>query len=821
MQAYLFPGQGSQIKGMGTTLFDALPEFAQLETDIDALLGYSLRKLCLADPDGKLNETAYTQPALYVVNALHYLQKQAETGQRPDYVAGHSLGEYNALLAAGAFDFMTGLRLVQQRGALMAQVQEGGMLVVVGLDIEQIQECLSAQGVTTLDLANHNSQQQTVLAGPKVAIEQVKPLFEAAGARLVQQLPVSAPFHSRYMKTTAQSFANFLAGFEFAPLQLSVIANQTGRPYPAHASSAQIKDLLVAQIDQPVQWNESMRYLLAKGVTDFEEIGPGTVLTGLTRRIRREAPPLQLEAEDGSVNPATTAQATPTPAVTDVVMAELDTLDTLPTFTPTTNGHEPQHERTQAGLITAESLGSAAFKADYGLKYAYIAGAMYKGIASKELVVAMGKAGLIGYLGTGGMKMGEIEADIRFIQQQLSADQSYGMNLLCNLVEPAVEEQTVDLFLRHGVRYIEAAAYMQITSSLVRYRLHGIQRQPDGTVTVPNHVLAKVSRPEVATLFMQPAPQRIIDKLVASGQLTAEQAELSRFIPISEDICVEADSGGHTDQGVAYALMPAMISLRNELMAEHNYTKPIRIGAAGGIGTPEAASAAFMLGAEFILTGSINQCTVEAGMSDVVKDMLQGINVQDTAYAPAGDMFELGAKVQVLRRGVFFPARANKLYALYQQYNSLDEIDAATQRQIQEKYFKRSFDDVWAETKAYYQRTLPAEITKAEQNPKHKMALIFRWYFVHSTRLAMNGSSEQRVDYQVHCGPALGAFNQWVKSTELEEWRNRHVDQIGIMLMQETATLLNQRFAILSQQALPPYGTTRPQAMSGKAHIVA
>ena len=205
-----------------------------------------------------------------------------------------------------------------------------------------------------------------------------------------------------------------------------------------------------------------------------------------------------------------------------------------------------------------------------------------------------------------------------------------------------------------------------------------------------------------------------------------------------------------------------------------------------------------MLGAEFILTGSINQCTVEAGMSAVVKDMLQGINVQDTTYAPAGDMFELGAKVQVLRRGVFFPARANKLYALYQQYNSLAEIDAKTQRQIQDKYFKRSFDDVWAETKAYYQRTLPAEVEMAERNPKHKMALIFRWYFVHSTRLAMTGSDEQRVDYQVHCGPALGAFNQWVKGTALEDWHNRHVAEIGEKLMQETAALLNRRFATLS-----------------------
>lgn len=836
---------------MGERLFDELTEFTLLEAEIDGALGYSIRELCLENPGEKLKETQYTQPALYVVNALHCMQKEAETGQQPDYVAGHSLGEYNALLAAGAFDFMTGLRLVQKRGELMSQVKEGGMAAVVGLSFEQIQNCLAEQGVNSLDLANHNSPQQTVLSGPKADIERVASAFEEAGARLVQSLAVSAPFHSRYMKETAQTFGEFLNAFEFNSVQIPVIANRTGRPYPMEADSATIKEMLVQQIDHPVQWSESIRYLLAVGVTEFEEMGPGTVLTGLTRRIRREAAPLSLEeqheerpvveqqsaqlvskdttevndssaaeqAEVEEVISTTETRETVPVKQPDVVFAELDALEEVPAFVSSTNGHAATQGGTLPGGITAESLGNVAFKADYGLKYAYIAGAMYKGIASKELVVAMGKAGMIGYLGTGGMKMHEIEADIQFIQSQLTAGESYGMNLLCNLVEPEVEEETVDLFLRYGIRYVEAAAYMQITPSLVRYRLHGIQRQPDGTVTVPNYVLAKVSRPEVATVFMQPAPQRIVDKLVARGQLTTEEAELSRFVPMSEDICVEADSGGHTDQGVAYVLMPAMLNLRNEMMAEHNYAKLIRVGAAGGIGTPEAAAAAFMLGAEFILTGSINQCTVEAGMSDVVKEMLQGINVQDTAYAPAGDMFELGAKVQVMRRGVFFPARANKLYTLYQQHNSLDEIDAATKRQIQEKYFKRSFEEVWAETKAYYQRRLPEEVEKAEKNPKHKMALVFRWYFVHTTRLAMSGSDEQRVDYQVHCGPALGAFNQWVKSTKLEDWRNRHVDQIGVMLMRETATLLNQRFAALSQNGVLTNGATSHEATGIEAKI--
>lgn len=231
------------------------------------------------------------------------------------------------------------------------------------------------------------------------------------------------------------------------------------------------------------------------------------------------------------------------------------------------------------------------------------------------------------------------------------------------------------------------------------------------------------------------------------------------------------------------------------MMEKYRYQKKILLGAAGGIGTPEAAAAAFILGADFILTGSINQCTVEAATSEAVKDLLQQINVQDTEYVPAGDMFELGAKVQVMKKGLFFPARANKLFELYRRYNSIDEIDEKTKKQIEEKYFKRSFEKVFEECKSFYSAN---EIEKAEQNPKHKMALIFRWYFGYSTNLALNGSKESRVDYQIHCGPALGAFNQWVKGSDKENWRNRHVDEIGKMIMAETAKLLSQRIKAIA-----------------------
>jgi trans-AT polyketide synthase, acyltransferase and oxidoreductase domains len=442
-------------------------------------------------------------------------------------------------------------------------------------------------------------------------------------------------------------------------------------------------------------------------------------------------------------------------------------------------------------------LGSSVFRAKHRLKYAYVAGAMYKGIASKELVVRMGKAGLIGYLGTGGMKFSQFEADLMAIQSELKERFSYGSNLLASPFKPDLEDETVDLLLRYGVPRIEAAAFTQITPALVRFRLKGIFRAPDGTVSLPRLILAKASRPEVAEQFLNPPPAHLLQRLVESGELTRSEAELAPFVPMADDICVEADSGGHTDRGVLHALLPTILRLRDTISQKQRYSIPICVGAAGGLGTPEAIAAAFILGADFVLTGSINQCTVEAGTSEAVKNLLQEADVQDTDLVPAGDMFEMGAKVQVFKKGLLFPGRAKKLYDLYRQFNSLEEIDAQTRAQIERRYFKRTFTEVYAETKAFFSRVMPETIERAERDPKHKMALIFRWYFVHTSRLARLGDPDQKVDFQIHCGPALGAFNHWVKGTASENWRNRHVDEIAEGLMIGAARILEKRFRAL------------------------
>ena len=747
----MFPGQGSQYRGMGKGLFSKYKTETALAS---SLLGYDLETLCLKDPDKLLGKTQYTQPALYVVNSFVYREQQVV----PDYLIGHSLGEYNALLAAEAFDFETGLRLVQKRGALMAAASGGAMAAVLGLSISELESHLAAGGYSEVQVANYNTPTQTVLSGTHAGIEQVIKDFTAMKVKVVP-LYVSAPFHSKYMAPAAAEFGQFLKTFRFNPLKIPVIANATARPY----GDNQVGKALSQQIDSSVQWTDTIRYLMGQGVSEYLEMG-SVILTKMANEVKESCTPIADMPE--KVQPSTLTS-------------------------PTLNGHSSARN---TGEAKPQKLGNAAFRADYGINYSYVAGAMYRGTASKAMVIRLGQAGMIGYLGTAGLPMDEIAQSIDDIQAALTPEQAYGMNLIHNLYQPAVELETVQLYLEKGVQNIEAAAFMQITEALVYFRAKGLSENAAGQVACKHRILAKVSRPEVAEVFMKPAPAKLCQKLLDQGLITPTQAKLAQNTPMSHDICVEADSGGHTDGGIATVLLPAIQSLRAAIQAQYRYDKPIRIGLAGGIGTPESAASAFVMGADFILTGSINQCTVEAGTSDAVKNLLADINVQDTAYAPAGDMFEIGAKVQVLRKGVLFPARANKLFSLYNQYESLEAIPEKVRGQLEKNYFKQPIDEIWRETEAYFlQKGRKEEIEKAAALPKHKMALVFRWYFGFSSRIAFAGDTDQKVNFQVHTGPALGAFNQWVKGTALEDWKNRHVDQIGQKLMQETAELLTQK----------------------------
>jgi malonyl CoA-acyl carrier protein transacylase len=290
MKTYVFPGQGSQKKGMGENLFD---EFMDLTELADNILGYSIKELCLNDPDKKLNQTQYTQPALYVVNALSYQKKIKDDGKQPDFLAGHSLGEYNALYAAGVFSFEDGLKLVKKRGELMSQAKNGGMAAIINSTEQQIQEILKEANLTTIDIANLNSPSQIVISGLKEDVNRSQPYFGKANAMFIP-LNTSGAFHSRYMKEAETEFEKFVKETKFSKPKIQVIANVTGKPY----GSTKIAQNLIDQMSNCVRWSESIQYLLDQGEMEFEELGVGDVLTKLIRSIKKEYVPKGKPTED-------------------------------------------------------------------------------------------------------------------------------------------------------------------------------------------------------------------------------------------------------------------------------------------------------------------------------------------------------------------------------------------------------------------------------------------------------------------------------------------------------------------------------------------
>ncbi|WP_228993605.1 PfaD family polyunsaturated fatty acid/polyketide biosynthesis protein [Streptomyces sp. DH8] len=436
-----------------------------------------------------------------------------------------------------------------------------------------------------------------------------------------------------------------------------------------------------------------------------------------------------------------------------------------------------------------EWLGGRAFCEAHAVRFPYVAGEMANGIATTRMVAAMARAEMIGFFGAGGLAYPEVERAVHSLVRELDSLPNWGVNLIHSPAEPELEWRVAELLLRCGVPRISASAFMELTPAVVLCSAHGLRRAEDGGVVRRTRLLAKVSRPEVAERFLSPAPPALLDSLVARGRLTPEEAALAALVPVAEDITVEADSGGHTDNRPLSVLLPRIAALRDTVCRRFGYRRPVRLGAAGGLGTPDAVAAAFALGASYVVTGSVNQTAVEAGLSDEAKAMLCEADVADVAMAPAADMFELGVKLQVLSRGTMFARRAGRLYAAYRDHGSLEEIPHAVRTTIERDVLGAPFEEVWQRTRAFWERRDPAETARAEAEPRHRMALVFRWYLGSSSRWAITGESSRRADYQIWCGPAMGAFNRWAAGTFLAEPARRSVTQIALNLLEGAATL--------------------------------
>jgi len=286
--AFVFPGQGAQAVGMGRDIYEADAAAKQLFDRADAALGYSLSSIIFEGPDSELKITYHTQPAL-LTTSVAYLELFKAKGVKPDYVAGHSLGEYSALVAAGVLGFEDAVRTVRARGEFMEQAVpsgQGAMAAVLGGEREALQQLCEAisREIGVVELANLNCPGQIVVSGSKEGVQALVERGKEAGAKRVIPLEVSGPFHSSLMKPASEQLAGVLSELEMSPASTPVVANVTARPVQ---DPAEIRDLLVEQVHSSVLWEDSVAWLIEQGVDTFVEIGSGTVLAGLIKKIDR------------------------------------------------------------------------------------------------------------------------------------------------------------------------------------------------------------------------------------------------------------------------------------------------------------------------------------------------------------------------------------------------------------------------------------------------------------------------------------------------------------------------------------------------------
>ncbi|HEY0428319.1 MAG TPA: ACP S-malonyltransferase [Pyrinomonadaceae bacterium] len=301
--AYIFPGQGSQAVGMGKDLFDNIAAARRVFEEADDALGFSLSEMCFAGNEEDLQLTANTQPAILTTSIAAFRAMEAENFPSPDFVAGHSLGEYSALVAAGALEFADAVRVVRKRGTYMQEavpIGVGAMAAILGLPIETVEVgCAEAADGEICSPANINSPAQIVIAGNVEAIDRAIELLKTRGARRAIKLNVSAPFHCDLMFPAQERLAKNLQEIDFSDLKFPIIENVSGE---ANSKGARVREALIEQVSNPVRWAQSVENLINEGVETFVEVGAGKVLSGLVRQINRDVRSLNVENTESLKN---------------------------------------------------------------------------------------------------------------------------------------------------------------------------------------------------------------------------------------------------------------------------------------------------------------------------------------------------------------------------------------------------------------------------------------------------------------------------------------------------------------------------------------
>jgi len=456
VKAFLFPGQGSQRKGMGNELFSRYPDYMKIA---DEVLGYSIAQLCQEDPDNQLNQTAYTQPAIFVVSVLNYLELVNQEGE-PEMAAGHSIGEYSALFAAKAMDFATGLRIVKKRAELMSAVRGGGLAAVIGLELNEVKERVIASGLPSIEIANFNSPTQIVVGAPIETLQQFVTYNQGQSGRIVM-LRVSGAFHTSQMREVQAEFLEFLNTVTFAPPRFPVISNYTAGPH----EPGTIANCLACHVANPVRWIECIEYMVQSGVDIFTEVG-SSILTPMVNDIR-----IHMEQSESIISPS------PVEALT-------------------------------------LSLPVPEFCQGFGLSKPMIVSGSEYGAMGVELVSSLARQGVLSFLDTAGLSLEAIEAALATLNTELLG--KYGVSLISSPEFYAHEEAVLALCQNYEVRYIELKGYTKPSAALLRYRLHVLDS--DGKPL--NRVFLYVTSTEGLSEFVRPLAELSATSDVTELQVT-------------------------------------------------------------------------------------------------------------------------------------------------------------------------------------------------------------------------------------------------------------------------------------------------------------
>lgn len=721
MNIYFFPGQGSQFIGMGEALFD---EFPDMTAKAEKILGYSLKDICLKDLNNNLNDTQFTQPVLYTVNAMYYHHLLKKTNQKPDFLIGNSLGEYNALYAAGVMSFEEGLRLVKIRGKLMGEVNGGSMAAVIGLTAEKIDDILSRERLSdTIQISNRNTRLQNVISGLPESIDKIIPVLVEEGAKKTVKLQVSGAFHSVYMKPAEEAFARELDKAGLMDPVYTVISNRYGRPYELQ----NMKQTLLEQMSHPVLLEQSIRYALMHGAEEFFESGPGKTMTNMVAAIKREM--------------------------------------------------ESETEKYKDKITKVNGLGSLSFKEEYQTDIAYAAGGIRDGISSVSMIKKLADSNILGFLGTKGLDIHKIKGLLESAFNMVEHEK-IGVHVACDVLKPENNNQQLKLMIDKDIRRLQISGYQKPDEWIYEYRIRNIQYSEKHKVESPYKLLVCVNNLKAAEEFLKPIKKDYIKKLIELKKLTQIEAEMADSLPVCDDICIE-----NTGMGAGgFGWISSIKKLNERIGQSSSLRKEVRVGICGGIGNPQMLALAFFAGADFIMTDTINQCTVEAETSAHVKDLLQSAKENDFTFAPADDLFEFGERISVLKRGTLYPARAQKVYDIYSKYASVEEISKADTKLLTEKYFGIKLSEMYQRI----MKTVSEEERKLiSEQPKYKLGLIMKGYLQECFHQAQAGEKESEINYGIAVERDMADINRWLQGTDIEHWDRRSIDVIAKRIMEE------------------------------------